>query len=169
MQLIVFFNADEKLGVNRLKEYIERLREDQIDRSILVLPKKLSGPANTERTLVRNSFTIEDVRADFRVFCSMLMPNCKCRNRCFDQSPGRSASIGGYVHAEIHGKHVDQPTAVQLFVTQLAHRSMSFRVPPKMHAPHPLWQPPCVPHHLRFAGALCSFSRPSCSSTSHGT
>lgn len=63
VQLIVFFNADEKLGVKKLTEYIDRLKEDQIDRCILVLQKKLSGPANTERMLVRNSFVIEDVRS----------------------------------------------------------------------------------------------------------
>lgn len=45
-----------------MQEYIERMKEDQIHRAVLVLPKKLSGPANTERMLVRNTFKIEDVR-----------------------------------------------------------------------------------------------------------
>ena len=58
----MFFVADEKLGTAKLQEYIERMKEDEIHRAILVLPKKLSGPANTERMLVRNTFKIEDVR-----------------------------------------------------------------------------------------------------------
>ena len=58
----MFFVGEEKLGTAKLQEHIERMKEDQIHRAILVLPKKLSGPANTERMLVRNTFRIEDVR-----------------------------------------------------------------------------------------------------------
>jgi hypothetical protein len=65
VQLIVFFVSEEKLGTAKLQEYIERMKEDQIYRAILVLPKKLSGPANTERMLVRNTFRIEDVRCSW--------------------------------------------------------------------------------------------------------
>lgn len=72
MQLIVFFVAEEKLGTSKLQEYIERMKEDQIYRAILVLPKKLSGPANTERMLVRHTYRIEDVRLPFFLRCSVI-------------------------------------------------------------------------------------------------
>ena len=63
MQIIIFFVSEEKLGVTKLQEYIERMKEDGIYRGILILQKKLSGPASTERGLVKNMFRIEDVRS----------------------------------------------------------------------------------------------------------
>lgn len=62
MQVIVFFVNEEKLGAQKMLEYIGRMKEDQIYRSVLILQKKLSGPANSERMLVKNSYRIEDVR-----------------------------------------------------------------------------------------------------------
>eukprot|EP00892_Ulva_mutabilis_P011933 jgi/Ulvmu1/9111/UM005_0206.1 len=59
-QIIIFFVSEEKLGVTKLQEYIERMKEDGIYRGILILQKKLSGPASTERNLVKNIFRIED-------------------------------------------------------------------------------------------------------------
>ena len=63
MQIIVFFVTEEKLGAQKMLEYIGRMKEDQIYRAVLILQKKLSGPANSERMLVKNSYRIEDVRA----------------------------------------------------------------------------------------------------------
>lgn len=62
IQIIVFFVNEEKLGAQKMLEYINRMKEDQIYRGILILQKKLSGPANSERMLVKNSYRIEDVR-----------------------------------------------------------------------------------------------------------
>lgn len=59
-QIIVFFVNEEKLGAQKMLEYINRMKEDQIYRGILILQKKLSGPANSERMLVKNSYRIED-------------------------------------------------------------------------------------------------------------
>jgi hypothetical protein len=62
VQIIVFFVNEEKLGAAKMLEYISRMKEDQIYRAILILQKKLSGPANSERMLVKNTYRIEDVR-----------------------------------------------------------------------------------------------------------
>jgi hypothetical protein len=61
LQIIVFFVNEEKLGAQKMMEYINRMKEDQIYRAVLILQKKLSGPANSERLLVKNTHRIEDV------------------------------------------------------------------------------------------------------------
>jgi hypothetical protein len=67
VQIIVFFVNEEKLGAAKMLEYINRMKEDQIYRAVLILQKKLSGPANSERMLVKNTYRIEDVRALYSV------------------------------------------------------------------------------------------------------
>eukprot|EP01025_Chloroclados_australasicus_P017370 TRINITY_DN18847_c0_g1_i1.p2 TRINITY_DN18847_c0_g1~~TRINITY_DN18847_c0_g1_i1.p2 ORF type:complete len:206 (+),score=16.75 TRINITY_DN18847_c0_g1_i1:137-754(+) len=59
-QIIVLFPPEEKLGTGKIQEYVQRMKEDDIYRAILVLQRKLSAPANQERMLVRNTFRIED-------------------------------------------------------------------------------------------------------------
>lgn len=61
--------------MTKLQEYIERMKEDQIYRAILILQKKLSGPASTERALVKNTYRIEDVRS-LRLCCTVSLCGC---------------------------------------------------------------------------------------------
>lgn len=75
VQIIVFFVNEEKLGAQKMLEYIGRMKEDQIYRAVLILQKKLSGPANSERMLVKNSYRIEDVRT-FPAFVTSTREAC---------------------------------------------------------------------------------------------
>lgn len=59
-QILVFFPDEEKLGVDRIMQYMERMKEEAIHRAVLVLQRKLSAKAKTHIALSAHKFHIQD-------------------------------------------------------------------------------------------------------------
>ena len=59
----MFFPEDEKLGVDRITKYMERMKEENVDKAIIVLQKPLSAKGKSQLSLSAHKFHIQDVRS----------------------------------------------------------------------------------------------------------
>ena len=64
-QIFVFFPDDEKLGVERITKYMERMKEESVSRAILVLQRPLSAKGKSQLAMSVHKVHIQDVRPPF--------------------------------------------------------------------------------------------------------
>lgn len=62
MQIFVFFPDDEKLGVEKIQKYQDRMKEEAVHKAVLVIQKPLSTKAKSLLAISAHKSYIQDVR-----------------------------------------------------------------------------------------------------------
>lgn len=58
-QIFVFFPDDERVGIKTIGDYVKRMKNDNVDRALMVVRSSLTPHAKQSLTRMENNFRIE--------------------------------------------------------------------------------------------------------------